>query len=313
MARMTHQVALSKIETTYGTDSTPSASAAADVILFRNCTINAIEADQAQRPRVLPFHGQRGRPGLVRRAVSISADVPMCSAGAAGTAPAWDDLMRMCGMAAVVTADTKVDYAPISAGHESGSFHWFMDASRHRALGARGTFGLNLMAGEEASIDFAFTGLYSDPTGVALPTAVYTAWREGLVPRAGTTTLTIGGQAYPMRSLKYTHGNQMLVRDIPGRNEIRITDRSPTLELVIEAPDGLSPANFFAMANSESETAVLCTHGTVAGDIIEVSVPQARVLPGIRYDRDGDVALLTLPLMPRPTTAGNDEFKITAK
>jgi len=312
MARMTHQVVLSKLETTYSTDSTPLAATAADVVLFRNCKFSGIEADQAARPRVQPWHGNRGRPGLFKRAETLSGDVPFCGSGAAGTAPAWDDLLRMCGMAAVITTSTKVDYTPISVGQESGAMYWLMDGTRHRMLGTRGTFGLNIIAGDEATFDLSFTGLYTDPNALALPAATYSGWRDALVPRATITTLSIGGQAYPMRSFKYTHGNQMLVRDIPGKAEVRIVDRAPNLEVVIEAPDGLSPANFFNLATSEGEASVVCTHGTAAGDIVEVRCDQARFLPGIGYDRDGDVALLTLPMMPRPSV-GNDEVKITAR
>lgn len=312
MARFTHQVALLKPEGTYGTDSVPVAGTAADVVLLRNVEINGIEGQLADRPRVQPWHGNRGRPGLHSRSVRLSGDVPLCGSGAAGTAPGWRFMMRACGMAEVITAATRVEYAPISAAQESVSAYWLMDGSRHRALGVRGDFTLNIVAGEEPNIQFNFTGLYSDPTAVSLPATVFTAWRGALVPRATITTCTIGGFTLPMRSLRYTHGNQVAVRDIPSRNEVRITDRSPTAEVVIEAPDGLSPANFFALASAESETTVLCQHGTAAGDVIEVRMNQARLLPGIRYGRDGDVAMLTLPIMPRPS-AGNDEVLITAR
>ena len=312
MARITHQIAVAKLEATYGTDIAPAATVAADVLLCDNCTINGFEAQIAERARVVPWHGNRGRPGAYARSVQIAPEVPLCGSGAAGTAPAWGKLMRMCGMAEVLTASTKADYAPVSAGQESGSFYHFLDGSRHRALGARGSFVLNLVAGDEPTLAYNFTALYSDPTAVALPAAVYTAWRDALVPRSGITTFSIGGNAYPMRSLRYTHGNTMAVRDIPQRYEVRITDRQPSMEVTIEAPDGFSPANFFALANSESEMAVLATHGTVAGDIIELRANQARLMPGVKYDRDGDVAMMTMTFMPRPS-AGNDEVLITAR
>jgi len=312
MARMTHQVALAKLETTYATDSVPVAATAADVVLFRNCEINGIEGQLADRPRAQPWHGNRGRPGVHSRAVRLSGDVPLCGSGTAGTAPAWRNLMRACGMAEVITAATRVEYAPVSAAQESLSAYWLMDGTRHRALGMRGDFTLNMAAGEEPTLQFNFTGLYVDPTAVALPAATFTAWRDAIIPRATITTCTIGGQAYPMRSLRYTQGNQVVLRDIPGRNDVRLTDRSPTAEVVIEAPDNLSPANFFALAASESETIVACQHGTAAGDTLEVRMNQARLLPGIRYGRDGDVALITLPIMPRPS-AGDDEVLITAR
>jgi hypothetical protein len=312
MARVTHQVAVAKLETTYGTDIVPVASLAADVVLCDTCTISGFEAQIAERARLVPWHGNRGRPGAYARSVQISPEVSLCGSGTAGTVPAWGKLMRMCGMAEVITASTKVDYAPISASQESGTFYHFLDGTRHRALGARGSFVFNLAAGDEPKIAFNFTGLYSDPTAVALPSATYTAWRDALVPRSGITTFSIGGNNYPLRMLRYTHGNSLAVRDIPQKYEVRITDRQPTMEVTIEAPDAIAPANFFALANAETEMAVIATHGIAAGDIIELRASQARLMPGVKYDRDGDVAMLTMTFMPRPS-AGNDEVLITAR
>ena len=314
MARMTHVVAVAKLESGgYGTDAVPAAATAADMVLCRNVTIKGMEAQQAARNRVLPWHGHRGRPGLHSRSVQLTAEVPFCSAGAAGTVPAWGKLLRMCGMAEVITAGTNVSYTPVSAGQESGSWYYFMDGSRHRALGARGSFSVSLVAGEEPSISVDMTGLYSDPTAVALPTGNYTAWRDAVVPRANITTCQIGGFSLAMKSARYNHGNSVVVRDLPQVNEVRLVDRAPTLNVVVQAPDGLNPANFHQLIANESETSVVIVHGPAAGDIVELRCLQARLLPGITYEADGDVAMLGLSFMPRPSSSGNDEVQIVAR
>ena len=312
MARITHSIAVAKLETTYGTDIVPVAGTAADMVLCQQMSVMPFEAEVADRPRVQPFHGNKGRPGSYNRAVKLALEVPMCGSGAAGTIPPWGKLHRMCGMAETITASTKVDYSSISAAQESGSFYYLMDGTRHRALGARGTFEINMAVGSEPTIKYDFTGLYSDPTGVALPTGVYSAWRDAIIPRASTLTCTINAVTYPMRSLRYTHGNSLLVRDLPMRNEVRITERAPSMEVLIEAPDGLVPANFFSAAASDSELPFFISLAGAAGDVVELAVPRGRLLPGLKYERDGDVAMLRIPVLPRPNT-GNDEILITAR
>ncbi len=312
MARITHSIAVAKIETTYGTDIAPAAGTAADMVLCEKMSVMPVEADVVTRDRVQPWHGNKGNPGIYNRALKFSGSVPFCGSGAAGTAPAWAKLMRMCGMAETLTASTKADYSPISAAQESGTLHYLMDGTRHTAVGTRGTFGINIVAGDEPTIDFDFTGLYTDPTAVALPTGVYSAWRNALIPRSGSLTCTINSVNYPMRSMRYTHGNSLQVRDIPLRNEVRITERQPSLELLLEAPNSLSPANLFAAVNGEIDYPILISLAGAAGDTVEVQFGKARFMPGIKYEADGDVAMIRVPFMPQPTN-GNDEVLITAR
>jgi hypothetical protein len=308
-------LALAKLETTYNTDPVPSPTVPADVLLFRTAEVMPIEAQRAERPRLLPYHGNRGKPGLYAHAVRLTGQLPLCGAGAAGSAPAWSKALRMCGMAEVITASTSAEYAPVSGGFESGELYWYQDGVRHKAGGMRGTFGLNITAGEEPTLQLELSGLYpEDPAAITFPAAPsFSAWRDGVIPRAGITTCTIGGQTFSMQRFGYTHAGAIAIRDKPGIREVRIGDRTPTAEVVIDTPDGFSPTNFIAAAKAEAETPVLITHGTVAGDIIEVRLPQARILNGIRYGADGDVSQLTIPLMPRPTMAGNNELLITVK
>jgi hypothetical protein len=313
MARMTHVAVAAKLETTYGTDSVPVATVAAEALLFTQVELLGYEGQRVDRERVQPWHGNRGQPLTMARNIRLSGDVPFCSSGAAGTAPAWGKLLRACGMAEVLTASTRAEYAPVSIGQESLSAYWFMDGTRHRMTGSRGDFSIDLTAGQEPTISLNFTGLYNDPAAVTLPAPSFTAWRNALPPRSGITTLSIGGQTFPMRSLRYQHNNQILVRDMPSRNEVRITERSPSAEVTIEAPDGLSPTNFFQQAFNDADFNVVFSHGSTAGDIVELRMAQARILPGIRYGRDGDVATLTMNLLPRPSAAGNDEVLITAR
>jgi hypothetical protein len=314
MARMTHLLALCAMETTYGTFVSPSATVAADVLIFRDVDVSGLDAELVERPRVLPYHGYPARAARHSRALALSGTLPLPAAGAAGTAPAWRRILRACGMAETITAGTRVDYTPISAAQEGVSLQFFLDGSRHEAAGARGTFALNFTAGEEPTLNASLQAVVRPQAAAAFPASpAFTGWPDTTEVRNTTSTLTIGGQTIPFRSVGYTHGNQLAQRDIPARREVRITGRTPTLDLLIEAPDGLAPLDFFNLADTGAVTAMNLVHGVGAGNIVELTCNQLQILPGPRYERDGDVAMLRLQARAHPTAAGNDEVLIRVR
>lgn len=311
MARSTHQIALAKIETVYGTDSVPANATALDVLLFREFTVSPAEATIVQRERVKPFHGNRAPHGLFGRNVKLSGKVPLSTALSAGAAPAWGPMMRACGMAQVIVVGTSCTYNPISSGQESVSMRFNHDGTQHTSPGARGTFEIMLKANEEPFIQLDMTGLYVAPTAVALPTGTaFGGWRDGEIPAFGNCTFTIGANNYPMSKMKYTHGNQVVVRDLPHRNEVRIVERSPKLEVTIDKPDGVTPENFFAsaMAGTGATGLVFASLSAPGGRSVNLSVPSATLEPNIRYGRDGDVEQLTLSYTPIAPNGNDDVF-----
>lgn len=314
MARATHQIALAKIETVYGTDSVPAVATAADVLLFRDFTVSPAEATIVQRDRVKPFHGNRAAHGLFGRNVKLSGKVPFSTSLTAGGTPAWARLMRACGMAEVIAASTSATYNPISSGQESVSMRFFHDGTQHISTGGRGTFEININAGEEAYIQFDMTGLYTAPTAVALPTGTqFSGWRDGEVPAFGNATFIIGANTYPMSKFRYTHGNQIMVRDIPSRNEVRIIERSPKVEVTLDKPDGITPENFFASAllGAGATQIVYAALSSPDGRLVSVGAPNATLEPNVRYGRDGDVEQITLTYTPIAPN-GNDEVYVGA-
>lgn len=318
MARMNFLLALAKLESTYGTWNVPSPTVATEVMVFRDVTASGFEAQLAERRRALPRHGYSRPAGRHTRVGRIQGNVPLAPGGAAGTAPAWAPLVRACGLAQTVVAGTRVDYTPVSAGFEGLSMQFLLDGTGHNMRGSRGTFGLTWQAGEEPILNVDLQGIIDTGTNPALATAfpanpAFSAWLDTIESRQGTTTLSVGGQSLPMRSLTYTHGNQVQQRDIPGRREVRITDRTPTLDMLVEAPDGLAPVDFFALANSGALTAVQVVHGAAAGTLIEASFNQVEFLPGPRYEADGDVAMLRVQGRVHPSAAGNDELLLRVR
>src|SRR5262245_22572124 len=109
---------LLKAETTFGTDSVPTA--AANAVLLRNATITPLETETADRQIDGSSKGHMEDIPVSSR-VLVEGEYELVGSGAAGTAPAWGLINRSCGMAEVITAATDVQYNPISSDYESAS------------------------------------------------------------------------------------------------------------------------------------------------------------------------------------------------
>ena len=305
MARYGSMVALVVRETTYGTDPVPTA--ATNAVLFQDVTLTPIEADQVERPIVVPHYGND--PILVTATRNrLAGAIDMAGSGTLGTPPAYAALLRACGLAETITASTRVDYDPVSINEDSATFYHFLDGTRQIGTGGRGNFQIELTARQIPRWRFDMQALYAAPTAVALPTPTLTAYQAPLVvSQVNTPTALLNGQSVRLQSFTYDHGNQIVMRDMPGSRALRIVGRQPRATMVIEAPDAVSP-NFFTSIGAT--VAVSIIHGTVAGNIVEITMAQARILPNIGYGNDSNIATLTIELRPEPTLAGNNEINL---
>jgi hypothetical protein len=307
MARFDAAVVLAMLETTYGTDPTPTATA--NAMLFQEVDWSQ-SGEIVERPMVLPAMGNDPF-SVVASACALSGVVDLAGSGTAGTAPAWAPLLRACGMAQTITAATRVDYTPVSSGHESAVFYHYLDGSLHKGLGARGEFSVELMARQLPKLRVSLTALYSAPAAGTLPTPTLTAFQTPLaVEPVVTGMVAIGANNLPFNSFTYTHGNRLVRQEHPGRSRVLIEQRAPSLEITVEAPDALSP-NLFSLIGTVQN--ITLQHGQTAGGIIDV-ITRARIQPGPRYSRgpEGQV-YLTLQARPEPTLAGNDEFTLRVR
>jgi hypothetical protein len=102
---------LSKIETTYATDSSPAGT---DAILVRNLDITPIEADVVSRDLIRPYLGNYDQL-LAQTRVSITFEVELAGSGTGGTAPKFNSLLRACGLAETLLA------APVTGSAVAGA------------------------------------------------------------------------------------------------------------------------------------------------------------------------------------------------
>lgn len=309
MPRFDHLVVLAKIETTYGTDATPTA--AANAILLQAVETTPLETDQVQRPKLLPYDAAQEVLHTASR-MTLTGTFEAAGAGAAGTVPGYGPLLRACGLAETITATTKVDYSPVTRGHESASLWHYQDSALHKGLGARGTLNFTLAARGIPTFRVAMTGLYVPGSAVALPTtASYTAFQAPeIADDEHTPTFRIGGQDEVLQNLTFEQGGNVRVRDLVGKKEVRLSGRAPRLTAVIEAPDDLA-RDYFAMAAARTTVPVSLVHGTAAGRIIELSGQRAQIMPPSIQNDDG-IQMLSIPMVLLPTN-GDDEFRFTVR
>lgn len=94
-------VVLSKIESTYGVDSTPSGSA--NAVLCKMPTVTPIEATELSRDIIKPYLGgiQKLLAGIYSK---VDVEVELAASGTAGTPPPCGALLRSCGLSETILA-----------------------------------------------------------------------------------------------------------------------------------------------------------------------------------------------------------------
>jgi hypothetical protein len=89
------RVVLAKIESAYGTDPVPTGSA--NAMLVKNLSVNVFEAEKVNRDLIRPFLGNSENL-IATRLSRIDFEIEAAGAGFAGQVPAYDCLLRACGL-----------------------------------------------------------------------------------------------------------------------------------------------------------------------------------------------------------------------
>jgi hypothetical protein len=301
---------LAAAEATYGVAPT---FAAGDALLVSNLDIQPLDVNLLDRELVLPFFGNREKV-VGQRMGSVTFDVEIAGSGTAGTAPRWGRCLRACGFGETVVNATSVTYAPASAAIIGLSLDFNADGNRHLLTGCRGTATLNLAVGEIPRISFEFMGIYNAVAkGTPLTPTFANQASPVVVNSQNTTSVSAFSFSGCMESFSLALNNETPFRQLAGCSQnIPITDRAPSGELVIEAPlagNGAGEKDFFALVSAQTLGAIGWQHGQTAGNIVTFNAPTCNLDSPTYGDSDG-VMMLNLPFMPVPTNAGNDEFSL---
>lgn len=304
------RVILAKIETTYGTDPTPTG--AANAILVRNLNITPQDADFVDRDLVRPYLGRSEQlPAAIR--ASIDFEVELAGSGTAGTAPGCDGLLRACGFAATTSAGVSVTYAPVSSGFESATIYLNNDGVLHKLTGARGTVSFSLKVKDVPVMKFQFTGIYNTVTDTALPAPTYTAFQTPLtVTNVNTTPFTLHGYSAVLSELQLDITNSIVHRTLVGGSEaVLITDREPQGSLTVEATT-VAAKDWWTLGKNATLGVLDITHGTAAGNKVQIVSNRVQLTKPAYQDMDG-VSMLQFGANFIPSTAGNDEISVVFK
>ena len=298
---------LAKIETTYGTDSTPTGSS--NAILVRNLEIQPLLAETVNRELVRPFLGQSDQL-LSQTRVEVTFEVELAGSGTAGTAPAYGPVLRSCGLSETLVTSTSATYAPESSGFESSTIYYHQDGIRHKVTGCRGTFEVNCEVGQIPFISFTMTGIYNAPSDETLPTPTYANQATPLIFKEGNTvSFSAFSYAGCLMSYNFNIANDVIYRELVGcTKEILITNRAPNGTVVIEAPT-IADKDFFAIATGTSTGSITFQHGTTAGNRVTMATAQSD-LGNLTYSDQDGIQMLNMPFIAVPTSAGNNEMSL---
>lgn len=298
---------LAKIESTYGTDPTPTG--ASNAILVRNLEIQPLLAETVNRELVRPYLGQSDQL-LSQTRVEVTFEVELAGSGTAGTAPAYGPVLRSCGLSETLVASTSATYAPESSGFESCTIYYHQDGIRHKVTGCRGTFEMTCEVGQIPFISFTMTGIYNAPSDETLPTPTYANQASPLIFKEGNTTnFTAFSYAGCLMSYSFNIANDVIYRELVGcTKEIMVTNRAPEGTVVIEAPS-IATKDFFTIATGSSTGSITFQHGTTAGNRVTMTTAQSD-LGNLTYSDQDGIQMLNMPFIAVPSSSGNDEMSL---
>lgn len=303
------RVILAKIETTYGTDASPTG--AANAILVRSVSVTPLAGEDIERQLIRPYYGNAQRIAG-EKFVELEIQVELAGSGTAGTAPAWGPLLRGCGFAETVDAGVDVTYNPITGGEESLTCYVHRDGVLHKFTGGRGSVAFQLDVNQIPYMTYRYQGLIAPVTNATLPSANVSAFLTPLpVSSANTPTFTLHGAALSFSQLSIDVAAEVVRHAVVGPStSVEIVDRKPSGTVVVEEP-ALATLNLYDKALTGALGAFALTHGTVAGNVVEITAPKVGTGSPTEQDLNG-VQMLSVPMTINPD-AGNDELIITIK
>jgi len=300
---------IAKLEPTYGLDSSPTA--ALNAIQTRNAKISVLEGDSEELNIDSPQLGNQ----LLFRATNytkLEFEVLLAGSGTVDVAPSFGVLLRACGLKETITPATSVDYQPISSGYESVSLYFMQDRIQHKLLGARGNVSFVLSPGKAPIMKFSFIGLAVAATEVVMPTDFDTS--GFLIPTpvtdSNTPTFSINSVDLPMHEFTFDIAQDVSYLNVVNQEVVRITDRKPKGQNTIAEPL-LSEINFYDISEKMTVVPLAYTHGTVAGEIIDLSLPKIQIEKPSTTELNG-TAGLQMPFRAIPNL-GDDDFILTFK
>lgn len=299
-------VVLAKVESSYGSDPTPTA--ASNAIMAYDPTITLTTDMKKRNPGnsdLTPFPEVRGKTY-----VEVKFSTELKGSGTAGTAPRLSPLFKACGLSETIVSSTSVTYAPRSSSFESCTLYVYKDGLKHIITGCIGDYDVDFTAGETPKINWTFKGIYTIPTDSAIVDPTFDSTVPEVVKGA---TMTFGSYSAIIEKLTLKANNTVAERpdfnQTEGIKGFAITGRdyegSMTVEAVLRAT---SNADFFSYFHSRTVKALSFVLGATAGNIVTITGSYNYLRAPAYGDREG-VVTFELPFQ-MSRSSGNDEISI---
>lgn len=296
-----------KVESSYGTDSTPAADT--DALMVHNLKIDPLKTAAVPRNPVMTFFGNQGKL-IASQMAEVSYDVELAGAGAAGTAAPYAAALKSCALAQTLTVATDAQYDPISSSVQSSTLYFYESGVLHKITGMLMNAVFNIKAGGNPMISFRGVGLHNAFTDVSLITPTLTGFQIPLpVNKANTGTFTLHSFAGVFREMSLDLGNNIQYRNAPNLEQVRFVGRNATGKVTLEK-DLVAGKDWQVIVKAGTTGALAVLHGTTAGNKCQLQAPAVQLHNYTESEDDG-VKLISMDMELRPTSAGNNEFKLT--
>lgn len=291
-----------KIESTYGTDASPLAANA--LVLDRDTKITPLEHDTVDNGMLRPSFGadaalQVGGYG------EIELTLPLAGASALGTAPAYDAILRACGLSAAITADQRVTYGLISDGFESASCYAYESGDLTKFKGCRGSLSVEVKAKAKPMIKAKLTGLSVGPITGALP-AVNLQPANVKPVEFANSEMTFNGNPVIMESLTVDLGYDVGYTNLVGTESVDIVNRSVSAKLSIRRPN-VGTLDLFALRKSGAFNDIYFKQTVAGTNLIELFGSNAQIVGLSLGEADGHD---TVDIDLRLVGGADDEFEM---
>jgi len=225
------------------------------------------------------------------RMAKITFDVELKGSGSAGTAPEYGVLLKACGMEESTVVGTSVTYDPASAAIISVTIGWYVDNKKYVMAGCRGTWKLDLKAGEHGVFHFEFTGTAIADSDVNLLTG--TSLQTTIPPAFMSASFTLDTYGAVVENLSIDLANDLYLR--PSVNAAQgyvsavITGRLPKLTLDPESVL-VATKDWWTSWETGALVALTATVGGTAGNICTITAPKVQFIKIKPEEKEGILA-----------------------
>jgi len=300
-------VVLAKVETTYGTDPTPTG--ALNSLLCYDADIKEmhtpIERDVQWKylDRLPSVKGESY--------AEVTFKVDLVGSGSVALAPRAGALLQACGLAATIQSGVSVTYTVSTDSIASATIYLYKDGRLHIISGCRGSCKMNYSAGKTLVADFSFKGLYADPTATALPATTYET-TVTLPPVCKSSTFTYNSKTTLVtQAVEFDFGANVAKRPslsaATGVAGFEIVEFKPKVTVDPECQIETSYTFRTDQLTTTRALSVLATRAV--GNIITLNIPQFNITKIEYGDRDG-ILIEKLEGEASATTSGNNSFNI---